>query len=198
MIAFVRGQVESRDGTGVVVAVGGVGLRVETPASTLGRIGGPGESATLFTHLHVREDDLRLFGFATAAERDFFELLITVSGVGPRNALAMLSALSVDQMRTAIGAGSADLLTAVPGIGKRLASRIVLDLKDKVGPRGLPTDTAALPFGAGADAEVIEALTQVFGYSVQQAAQAVAALGPNAPTELEDRIKAALAYFSGR
>lgn len=198
MIAFVRGQIESRDGAGVVVAVGGVGLRVETPASTLGRIGGPGEAATLFTHLHVREDDLRLFGFATAEDRDFFELLITVSGVGPRNALAMLSALSVDQMRAAIGGGSADLLTAVPGIGKRLASRIVLDLKDKVGPRGSGATAAELTFGVGGDAEVIEALTQVFGYSVQQAAQAVAALGPKAPTDLEDRIKAALAYFSGR
>ncbi|HZR01354.1 MAG TPA: OB-fold domain-containing protein, partial [Chloroflexota bacterium] len=72
MIAFVRGTIESRDGTGVVVAVGGVGVRVETPASTLGQIGGPGETVTLHTHLHVREDELRLFGFATAADRDFF------------------------------------------------------------------------------------------------------------------------------
>ena len=198
MIAFVRGTIESRDGGGVVVAVGGVGMRVETPASTLGHIGGPGEAVTLHTHLHVREDELRLFGFATPGDRDFFELLITVSGVGPRNALAMLSALSVDQMRTAISAGSADLLTAVPGIGKRLASRIVLDLKDKVGPRGLPSDLTGLPISPGGDAEVIEALTQVFGYSVQQAAQAVAGLGPNAPTELEERIRAALQYFSGR
>jgi len=198
LIAFVRGQIESRDGTGVVVAVGGVGLKVETPASTLGKIGGPGEVATLFTHLHVREDDLRLFGFASGAERDFFELLITVSGVGPKNALAMLSALSVEQMRAAISGGSADLLTAVPGIGKRLASRIVLDLKDKVGPKGAVGAAGDLGLGVGGDAEVIEALTQVFGYSVQQAAQAVAALGPDAPSDLEDRIKAALAYFSGR
>lgn len=198
MIAFVRGQIESRDGTGVVVAVGGVGLKVETPASTLGKIGGPGEVATLFTHLHVREDDLRLFGFASGEERDFFEQLITVSGVGPKNALAMLSALSVEQLRGAISAGSADLLTAVPGIGKRLASRIVLDLKDKVGPKGMPGAVGDLGLGVGGDAEVIEALTQVFGYSVQQAAQAVAALGPNAPSDLEERIKASLAYFSGR
>jgi len=198
VIAFVRGTIEARDGAGVVVAVGGVGMRVETPTSTLGQIGGPGEAVTLHTHLHVREDELRLFGFATIADRDFFELLITVSGVGPKNALAMLSALSVDQMRTAISGGSADLLTAVPGIGKRLASRIVLDLKDKVGPKGLHSDLTGLPTSPGGDAEVIEALTQVFGYSVQQAAQAVAALGPNAPTELEERIRAALQYFSGR
>jgi Holliday junction DNA helicase RuvA len=197
VIAFVRGTIESRDGTGVVVAVGGVGMRVEAPASTLGQIGGPGETVTLHTHLHVREDELRLFGFATAADRDFFQLLITVSGVGPRNALALLSALSVEQMRTAIASGSDALLTTVPGIGKRLASRIVLDLKDKVGARGLRAEVGA-PAPATGDAEVIEALTQVFGYSVQQAAQAVASLGPNAPAELEERIRAALRYFSAR
>jgi len=198
VIAFVRGTIESRDGTGVVVAVGGVGVRVETPASTLGQIGGPGETVTLHTHLHVREDELRLFGFATAADRDFFQLLITVSGVGPRNALALLSALSVEQMRTAIASGSDALLTTVPGIGKRLASRIVLDLKDKVGGRGLRAEVGGAPAPASGDAEVIEALTQVFGYSVQQAAQAVASLGPDAPAELEERIRAALRYFSGR
>jgi Holliday junction DNA helicase RuvA len=197
LIASVRGRIEARDGTGVIVEVGGIGLRVDTPTSTLARIGAPGETATLYTHLHVREDELRLFGFASTDDRDFFELLITVSGVGPRNGLAMLSALSTDQMREAIASENVTLLTAVPGIGKRLASRIVLDLKEKVGPRGIRTGADFVATGSG-DTEVIEALTQVFGYSAQQAAQAVAALGPDAPTELEERIRAALRSFSGR
>lgn len=194
MIAFVRGVVEARDGLGVVVAVGGVGLRVLTSTATLSQVGGIGETALLHTLLYVREDVLALYGFATPEERELFELLITVNGVGPRLGLAILSALSVDQLRGAIGRGSADLLTVVPGIGKRLASRIVLDLREKVAGRG--TTVADVGPIASGDAEVIEALTQVFGYSAQQAAQAVSALGAGAPTDLEERIRLALQYFS--
>lgn len=198
MIAFVRGRIDARDGAGVVVDVGGVGLRVDTPTSSLAHLGAPGEVATLHTYLHVREDVLQLYGFATQEDRRLFGLLITVTGVGPRNALAILSRLSGDQLRDAIGRGNDALLTAVPGIGKRLASRIVLDLKDKVGARGVPAAApGGVEAGPGGDAEVIEALTAVFGYSIQQAAEAVASLPPDAPTELEPRIAAALRYFSG-
>lgn len=195
MIAFVRGVVAARDGAGVVIAVGGVGLRVNTPASTLGRIGGLGEEATLHTYLYVREEQLSLFGFASEEERSIFELLLTVSGVGPKGALGILSALSVDQLRAAIGGGSVDLLTVVPGIGKRIASRIVLDLREKIGPRG-PRGAPDLLAPTGGDAEVIEALTAL-GYTPQQAGQALAALGPEPPRELEERIRAALRFFSG-
>jgi Holliday junction DNA helicase RuvA len=196
VIAFVRGVVAARDGAGVVIAVGGVGLRINTPASTLGRIGGLGEEVMLHTYLYVREEQLTLYGFASEEERSAFELLLTVSGVGPKGALGVLSALSVDQLRGAIGGGNVDLLTVVPGIGKRIASRIVLDLREKIGPRGA---RGAPDFLAptGGDAEVIEALTQGLGYTPQQAAQAVAALGPEAPRELEERIRAALRFFSG-
>ena len=196
MIAFVRGVVAARDGAGVVIAVGGVGLRISAPASTLSRIGAPGEDAVLHTHLYVREDQLALYGFASEEERAAFELLLTVNGVGPRGALGILSALSVDQLRAAIGAGNVDLLTVVPGIGKRIASRIVLDLREKIGPRGA-RGAPELLAPAGGDAEVIEALTQVFGYTPQQAAQAVASLGPEAPRELEERIRVALRFFAG-
>jgi Holliday junction DNA helicase RuvA len=195
VIAFVRGVVAARDGAGVVVAVGGVGLRINTPASTLTRIGGPGDEAMLHTYLYVREEQLTLYGFASEEERSAFELLLTVSGVGPKGALGVLSALSVDQLRGAIGGGNVDLLTVVPGIGKRIASRIVLDLREKIGPRGA-RGAPDLLAPTGGDAEVIEALTQV-GFTPQQAAQAVAALGPEAPSELEGRIRAALRYFSG-
>jgi Holliday junction DNA helicase RuvA len=195
MIAHVRGQVASRDASGVVVEVGGVGLRISAPTSTLGKLT-QGEQATLHTYLYVREDQLSLFGFASPEERATFELLLTVNGVGPKAALGILSALSVDQLRSAIANGNADLITVVPGIGKRIASRVILDLRDKMGPRG----AKGLPDILGQqspDADVLDALVQVFGYSPQQAAQAVAALPPDAPSELEDRIRAALKTFTG-
>jgi Holliday junction DNA helicase RuvA len=194
VIAFVRGTVAARDGAGVVIVVGGVGLRVYAPASTLARLGGPGEEAMLHTHLYVREEQLTLYGFASEEERSVFELLLTVSGVGPKGALGILSALSVDQLRGAIGSGNADLLTVVPGIGKRIASRIVIDLREKIGPRGAK-GTPDLLAPAGPDGEVIEALTAL-GYTPQQAAQALGALGPEGPRELEERIRAALRFFA--
>jgi Holliday junction DNA helicase RuvA len=195
MIAFVRGIVAARDGGGVVVDVGGVGLRINAPVSTLSRIGPPGESAMLHTHLYVREEQLSLYGFASEEERAVFELLLTVSGVGPKGALGILSALSVDQLRGAIGGGNVDLLTVVPGIGKRIANRIVLDLREKVAPRGGRGGPEPLA-PSGVDAEVIGALVQGLGYTPQQAAQAVASLGADAPSELEARIRAALRFFA--
>ncbi len=193
MIDFVRGAIVTRDPGGIVLQVGGIGLRVLAPTSTLATIGSPGDTATLHTFLLVREELLALYGFGTVEERRTFELLMLVSGVGPRMALGLLSALSVEQLTSAIANSNVDLLTIVPGIGKRLASRIVLDLKDKMGGKGVrpsevPTSTA--------DGDVIEALTQVFGYSFQQAAEAVSALGEAAPADLEERIRAALRHFS--
>jgi Holliday junction DNA helicase RuvA len=195
VIAFVRGLVETRDAAGVVIAVGGVGLRISAPTSTLAKLTA-GEPATLHTYLYVREDQLSLYGFASAEERATFELLLTVNGVGPKAALGILSALSVDQLRAAISGGNADLITVVPGIGKRIASRVILDLRDKVGPRGARAAPGVLG-PVGPDADVLDALVQVFGYSQQQAGQAVAALGPDAPTGLEERIRAALRTFTG-
>jgi Holliday junction DNA helicase RuvA len=196
VIAFVRGIVASRDGEGVVIDVGGVGLRIEAPTSTLRGLA-PGDVAMLHTHLHVREEILALYGFATEDERRLFELLITVTGVGPKMARGVLSALSLDQLRGAISRGNDSMLTVVPGIGKRLAQRIVIDLRDKVGPRASAGVGLAPALAADdPDAHVLEALTVVFGYTPQQAAQAIAALPPDAPTDPQERIGAALRYFS--
>jgi holliday junction DNA helicase RuvA len=197
VIAFVRGLVASRDGEGVVIDVGGVGLRIEAPASTLRRLA-PGDLAMLHTYLHVREEILALYGFATEEERGLFELLITVTGVGPKMARGVLSALSAEQLRGAISRGNDAMLTVVPGIGKRLAQRIVIDLRDRVVPRS----TAGIDLGPtlaadDPDAHVLEALTAVFGYTPQQAAQAIAALPSDAPSDPQERIGAALRYFSG-
>ena len=193
MIDFVQGAIVTRDPGGIVIQVGGIGLRVLSPTSTLAAVGSPGDVATLHTFLLVREELLALYGFATVEERQTFEQLMQVSGVGPRMALGLLSALSVEQLRSAIGNSNVDLLTIVPGIGKRLASRIVLDLKDKMGGKGVrPSEVSPTT----ADGDVIEALTQIFGYSIQQAAEAVSALGESAPADLEERIRAALRHFS--
>ena len=193
MLAFVRGTVASRDAEGVVIDVGGVGLRVFAPTSSLRQIA-PGEVATLHTHLHVRED---LYGFATEEERGLFELLITVNGVGPKMARGVLSALSAEQLRGAISRGNDSMLTVVPGVGKRLAQRIVIDLRDKVGPRAASASEPGPALAADdPDAHVLEALTAVFGYTPQQAAQAIAALPADASSDPQERIGAALRYFS--
>ena len=193
MIASVRGTLETRSTDGVVVSVGGIGLRLLVPASTMARLPAVGETVSLRTHLYVREDNLSLYGFATADELEMFELLLTVSGVGPRLALALLSGASVESLRLAIGTGNADLLTAVPGIGKKLAGRIALELKGRVDIRGLPPVGVA---AASAESEVLAALTGL-GYSVADAQRAIQSLpADSAALAVEERIVLALRQFS--
>ncbi len=188
MIASLEGVVESLGADSAVIAVGGVGFRVYMPTSVLSTLGGVGKSVRLRTHLHVKDDDMSLYGFATDAELWLFETLITVSGLGPRLGLAMLSTLAIDQLTMAIAAGNAEVLTAVPGIGKKMAQRVVLELKDKVGA-GL----IAEPIGqiAQENSDVLAALTAL-GYSVAEASQAVARLPSDSDMALEDRVKQAL------
>ena len=134
MIGSLRGAVLERTATGeVLVEVGGVGYRVAVPAGVLVTLE-PGDAAFLFTHLLVREDALTLYDFASAAELALFEQLLGVRGLGPAKALALLSGSSVEALRTAIAGENTASLTRIPGIGRRLAAQIVLDLKDKVGP----------------------------------------------------------------
>lgn len=192
MIASVRGTLEARSADAVVVAVGGFSLRLLVPASTLARLGPVGETVCLQTHLYVREDNLALYGFATAEELQLFELLLTVTGVGPRLALALLSGAPVDTLRLAIGTGNADLLTGIPGIGKKLAGRIVLELKGRVDVRGVPAPAVA---AATADAEVLAALTGL-GYSVADAQSAIQTLPADQSLTVEEKIVLALRHFS--
>src|SRR5512137_1138918 len=133
MIASVEGRIRLISKDALVVDVGGVGLRVFCPQPTIvaARLG---EVILLYTHLVVREDDLSLIGFASEEELGLFEKLIGVSGVGPKLALTLISAMAPDALRLAIGQEQPDLLARVPGIGKKTAQKIVLDLKDKVGP----------------------------------------------------------------
>lgn len=134
MIVHLRGELVEKDIGRVVVDCGGVGYGVQIPLSTFDRLPAVGAQVKLFTHHVVREDDQVLFGFATAGERDAFELVTTVSGVGPKLALAVLSGLTVGDLQLAISQGDAKRLAAVKGIGKKTAERIVVELRDKINP----------------------------------------------------------------
>ncbi len=196
MIAAVQGVVEARGKDWVVVAVGGVSLRVFGPASSLARVGSPGDTIRLHTHLVVREDNLSLYGFPTEDELELFQVLLGVSGIGPRNALGILSALPPEQLVAALAAGNVDLLTKVPGIGKKTAARIVLELRGKLTlPEG--DVTAALPVVLGANAEVVEALTAL-GYSLAEASTAVSQIEVEANLPVEERLRRALQQLAKR
>ena len=192
MIASLTGEVLTARLDSVVVEVGGVGLLVHTTPATAAAAR-PGESTRLATSLVVREDSLTLFGFADDDERALFEQVQTVSGVGPRLALAMLAVHPPQQLATAIAGGDVKALTKVPGIGKKGAERIVLELRDKVvsvsGDGGQAAPQAVVPATAGDD-QVAEALIGL-GWSAKQAEDAVAkvaarpeAEGANTPTLL--------------
>ncbi len=190
MISHLRGKILMRGSDLVVIEVGGVGFRVRVPSSTLEQLGAEGARAELFTHLHVREDDLSLFGFVTEDELTLFELLLTVSGIGPKAALGVLSAATPDTIRAAIAQSNLDVLTSIPGIGKKMAQRLVLELKGKI-----DLTEAELGEVSPLDQEVIAALVNL-GYSAAEAQRAARAV-PSSEKVVEDRIRAALRYLGG-
>ena len=194
MIASLNGKVESLGTDGAIINVGGVGFQVYMPTSTLSNLGNVGEEVKVYTHFYLREDNAALYGFASVEELGLFQTLIGVSGLGPRLALAVLSAMSVEQVSMAIVTGSVDLLTAVPGIGKKTAERLVLELKDKIGAGVIATPAAHL---AQENTDVLAALTSL-GYSVSEASRAIATLPPASDLNLEEKVKLALQYFGGK
>ena len=186
MISRLRGEVVARSPAGVVVDVGGVGYLVNPTASAAGKAE-PGREVVLETYLHVREDVLQLFGFAEPAERELFELLLSVQGVGPKVALAIVSGSSPDELRRAIALEDTARFQAIPGIGKKTAQRVVMELKEKLGSVGEPgeaTSLAAKPHLVARDALV------ELGYSIAEAEEALAATDPDAAPE--ERVRAAL------
>ncbi len=174
MIASLRGRVATVTTDAAVVEVGGVGLAVHcTPATLAGlRVG---ETARLATTLVVREDSLTLYGFADDDEKHLFELLQTASGVGPRLAQAVLAVLAPDQVRKALAGADTATLMRVPGIGKKGAERLVLELRDKVGPAPVGTPESLIGARGGWPEQVRQALVGL-GWTVAQADQAVAAV----------------------
>jgi Holliday junction DNA helicase RuvA len=186
--------VEEKGPDWAIVTVGGVGLLCSLPATAADdlTIGSP---AALFTYLHVREDALTLYGFATRDDLSLFEQLISVSGVGPRVALGLLSALDHAQLTTAIAGGRADVLRRVPGVGQKTAERIVLDLRDKVTPPAAGVEVAPTKQEQKADPEVVAALMGL-GYTQQEASAAAERLPKDGDLPLEDRVRQALVFFA--
>ena len=193
MIAGLHGKLQAVGSDWAIIDVGGMSFQVYMPTSTLSTLGTIGKEVKLHTHFHLREDNATLYGFASAEELGLFKTLLGVSGIGPKLALAMLSAMSVEKLAMAIATGSTDLLTMVPGIGKKTASRIILELKEKIGA-GLIIPTTQL---AEENTDVIAALTSL-GYSVNEATRAVATLPPDEKLSLEEKIKLVLQYFGGK
>jgi holliday junction DNA helicase RuvA len=193
MIAAVRGALEHKTLDSALISVGGVTLRVYCPLSTLSRLE-VGESVHLHTYLLVREDALTLYGFSAEIDRATFEQLIGITGVGPRTALALLSTMSTQALRDAILSEDVTRLTLAPGVGRKLASRLILELRPQMeklvfGPTAPgQTGDGATPSPRG---QVLEALTSL-GYSPSDAAAAVRALPEDATGSLEDLILQAL------
>lgn len=192
MIASLEGEVISVYEDSLVIGVGGVGLQVYVP-NALRAQSRPGERLFLHTFLVVRQDALVLYGFEREEERSFFNLLLGVNGVGPRSALAILSALSVDAIRRAVLSEQADVFNRVPGIGKKTGQKILLHLQGKVGAgaEGIPGISALID----ADAEVMDALTGL-GYSIVEAQAAIQSIPRDAAKDVEERLRLALQYFS--
>jgi Holliday junction DNA helicase RuvA len=197
VIASVRGRVLAVRLDAAVVEVGGVGLLVQATPATLAELR-PGAEAELATSLVVREDALTLFGFADADERDVFEIVQTVSGIGPRLALAMLAVHTPDGLRAAVASGDLTALMKVPGIGRKGAQRIVLELTDRL---GAPTTVAAaapaaIPAGTAGREQVVEALVGL-GWSAKQAADAVDAISEpdDTSTDVAGTLRAALRHL---
>ena len=193
MIATVRGEITQIEDNALIVEVGGVALRVFAPAPLRDKFK-PGEIVLLYTHLVVRETDLSLYGFESAADRALFNTLLGVDGVGPKVALSVLSTLSVDTVQRAVFNDEADLFSRVPGVGKKTAQKIMLYLHDRLKPTGGLQAVAAM---SDVDSEVLAALTSL-GYSVVEAQTALQSLGKDAPQDVEERLRVALQYFTGK
>jgi Holliday junction DNA helicase RuvA len=184
MIAFLEGEVVEKGAGRVVLGVSGVGYEIAVPTSVLAALPRAGQTARLLTRMVVREDSMTLYGFATAEERELFDLLTGVSGVGPKVAVSFLSALAPGQIRRAVAGGDADALTVVPGVGKKVAQRVVLDLREKLG--GADLDLVI----TGPLVDVREALVAL-GLTPHEASQALVDVEPDG-REVEDLLREAL------
>lgn len=187
MIATLEGILEYRGDDSIIINVGGIGFRVYVPGSTLSQLGDVKGEVSLYTHLHLREDKVALYGFASSEELALFKDLISVSGVGSKVALALLSALDPEQLVGAIKSENIDLISQTPGIGKKMASRLVIELRGKLEKEWKGAVLSLAPESA----DVIAALTGL-GYSLAEATKAVSKLPDSGELRLEERIKMAL------
>ncbi|TMB96879.1 MAG: Holliday junction branch migration protein RuvA [Chloroflexi bacterium] len=188
MIARLRGTVLDRGPDWLLVDVAGVGYQVFAPAGTLAAAKA-GAEMTLHTHLVVREDSMTLYGFADPHEQRLFQTLIGVSGVGPKVGLALISVAKPDELAFAIASGNAAALSRAPGVGQKLASRIVLELREKI-------TAGAAAVTPGVESEEVVAALMGLGYSQAEAADAVARSEMPRDAPIEEKVRLALAYFA--
>ena len=191
MIASIRGEVIAKEDSSLVLQNGGIGLRVFVPASLLAsaEVNRP---LNLFTHLVVREDNLSLYGFEKLEERDLFNHLIGVSGIGPRIALSILSTLPVPMIYQAVISEKPEIFNRVPGIGNKTAQKMILFLHDKLKAEYSAEDLAGIQ---SVEVELLDALTSL-GYSVAEAQAAIQSIPRDAADAIEDRLRLALQYFN--
>ncbi|MBC7222835.1 MAG: Holliday junction branch migration protein RuvA [Anaerolineae bacterium] len=188
MLASLKGVLAEKRAGWVVVEVGGLGFRVFVPSSSLPLLGEVGSPVELHTHLHVRENELSLYGFLTQGELALFQALLGVSGIGPKAALALLSHLSAEELSRAIAQEQVHVLAGVPGVGTKTAQKVILELRDRMA-RAAGVE-AVSPELARADAEALAALTSL-GYSVVEAQRALQAVPPDV-LDVAERIRLAL------
>ena len=204
MIAMVKGiLMEKGEGEAVVMTSGGLGLRMMCSMNTLSGLQQAGSECTLYTHMNVREDAMELFGFLKREERDMFRRLISVSGIGPKSALAILGSMPLSDLRLAILTGDANALSRAPGIGKKTAQRISLELKDKLAQDALAGGVSMddIVITADVDAPVQDAVSEAMlalkslGYTPQEAANALKGVKGQADTP-DELIKLALRHMA--
>jgi len=188
MIAGLDGTLEQLHPDSAIINVSGVSFQVYTPASTLGQLGTIGGRVHLHTYLHWKDDSTALYGFTTPRELDLFKMLIAVSGVGPKSALSMLSSFTPDDLASAILSNNVDLITQAPGIGKKTASRVILEIKGKL-EKGWSGAVSSYPTADNTD--IVAALTNL-GYSTADATRAAATVPNTEDLTLEDKIRLAL------
>lgn len=199
MFYSLTGKVVHTDESSVALSCSGVAFRCYTSFNTLCKIGSTGETVTLYTYLSVREDALDLFGFADTSELDCFKILIGVSGVGPKAALAILSRLTPDKLSQAVACGDVKAITAAQGVGPKIAQRIIVELKDKLAPFSAGVSSVGYSdvshnISVGAENDAVDALMSL-GFTRSEASLAVGKLDKN--LSLDDMIKQALLSLSG-
>jgi Holliday junction DNA helicase RuvA len=190
MIASIQGTILQLEESGLVIGVGGIGVRVLTPRNVLENTGGTGRTIHLHTHLIVRETELTLYGFSSAEDLQLFELLLGVNGVGPKVALSILGTLSPELLKSAIMREDTAVLQRVPGIGKKTAERIMFQLRDKLDMTMVST---AMPLVSDVDTDVIDILTGL-GFSIVEAQSALQNI-PRDVSDISERVQLALQYL---
>jgi len=196
MITSIKGILSELSPTSITIAVNGIGYGIYIPLSTFDKLPKIGSECRLFTYLYVREDALKLYGFAEYSERDIFKMLITISGIGPKLAITMLSGMSVESLKNAIAAGNTHVLSSIPGIGKKTALRIIVELKERIGGVNIKGFTPIPKEKERLLRDAVNALTNL-GYkqlAAQSAAEKALAEAGN-KIALEELLKKALKYL---